>query len=94
MRVLPYCRAEADPEEDGMSQAGTLLPQQTDRLLAAPAYFLFCRERGSEVWSQPYQHLSSPEPSKSPLTILSDLLTLPFLPQTQMEVRGTRLGDS
>lgn len=42
VRVLAYCRAEADPEEEGVSQAGALLPQQTDRLLAAPAYFLLC----------------------------------------------------
>lgn len=49
MRVLPGCRAEASCEEEGVSQAGALLPQQTDRQAAGcPAYFLLCSERGSE----------------------------------------------
>lgn len=35
MEVLAGCRAEASPEEEGVSQAGALLPHQTDRRLAA-----------------------------------------------------------
>lgn len=40
--VWPGYRANAGPEEEGVSQVGALLPQQTDRRLAAAAYFLLC----------------------------------------------------